>query len=163
MRISPPDTDPSGSVDPVRGVVVGVDGSEPSLHALRWSAFLAHSMQLGLTAIIAWEPIGRYGWATAGWAAPPVAWDPAVAAKSALDDAVEAAFGSSPPTELTTSVREGNPARVLLGASAGADMLVLGTRGHGGFAGLLLGSVSQAVAEHAKCPVLVARDGVRTS
>jgi nucleotide-binding universal stress UspA family protein len=52
-------------------------------------------------------------------------------------------------------LREGNPAHVLLEHSAGALMLVVGSRGRGGFAGLMLGSVSAAVAEHASCPVLV--------
>ena len=137
------------------GVVVGVDGSEPSLHALRWAAFLARTMHVNLTAVIIWEPMGLNSWGTEGWAAFPSDWDPAANAQSALDHAIAAAFGSAPPAELNTAVIEGTVARGLLAASAEANMLVLGSRGHGGFAGLLLGSVSAACAEHAKVPVLV--------
>jgi nucleotide-binding universal stress UspA family protein len=137
------------------GVVVGVDGSEPSLHALRWAAFLAASMHVGITAVIAWQPTGLNSWGTAGWAALPGDWDPAANAQSALDHAINAAFSLAAPTELNTAVLEGTAASVLLAASAGASMLVLGSRGHGGFAGLLLGSVSAACAEHARAPVLV--------
>jgi nucleotide-binding universal stress UspA family protein len=82
-------------------------------------------------------------------------WDPAANAQSALDNAIAAAFGLAPLAELNTAVIEGTAAGVLLAASVEADMLVLGSRGHGGFAGLLLGSVSAACAEHAKVPVLV--------
>jgi nucleotide-binding universal stress UspA family protein len=132
------------------GVLVGVDGSEPSVHALRWSAFLADSMRVGLTAVIAWEPPG-YSWG----AEVPSDWDPAANAQAVLDGTIAAAFGSSAPAHLTTSVREGIAARVLLDASATSTMLVVGSRGHGGFVGLLLGSVSSACAEHATVPVLV--------
>jgi nucleotide-binding universal stress UspA family protein len=52
---------------------------------------------------------------------------------------------------------EGNPAQVLLDASAGADLLVVGSRGHGGFASALLGSVSQHCVHHADCPVVIIR------
>lgn len=139
----------------IGGVVVGADGSEPSLRALRWAAFLARSMQVGLTAVIAWQPMGLNSWGTAGWAAFPTDWDPAANAQAALDNAINAAFTAAIPAELNTAVLEGTPARVLLETSAEANMLVLGSRGHGGFAGLLLGSVSAACAEHAKVPVLV--------
>ena len=71
--------------------------------------------------------------------------------------AAGAVFGDQRPAglKLELQVREGGAAKVLLGASEGADMLVVGSRGHGGFAGLLLGSVSANVAEHASCPVFI--------
>jgi nucleotide-binding universal stress UspA family protein len=137
------------------GVLVGVDGSASSLVALRWSAFFARSLHTTQTALIAWEPMGRYSSATVGWSAFPGDWDPAADARAALDDAVVAVFGPTPPCGLNTLVREGNATRVLLEASAQATALVLGSRGHGGFAGLLIGSVSAACAEHATVPVLV--------
>jgi nucleotide-binding universal stress UspA family protein len=67
----------------------------------------------------------------------------------------EAVFGDQPPAGLQRQVREGGAAKVLLDAGESAIILVVGSRGHGGFAGLLLGSVSANVAEHASCPVLV--------
>jgi nucleotide-binding universal stress UspA family protein len=75
--------------------------------------------------------------------------------RQALDDTVQAVFGDQPPPELHREAREGGAAKVLLDVSQGATMLVVGSRGHGGVAGLLLGSVSANVAEHAPCPVLI--------
>jgi nucleotide-binding universal stress UspA family protein len=74
-----------------------------------------------------------------------------------LDDAVLAVFDDQPPAglKLELQVQEGGAAKVLLGAGEGAVMIVVGSRGHGGFAGLLLGSVSANVAEHASCPVFI--------
>ncbi len=63
---------------------------------------------------------------------------------------------------VTGEVTEGHPAEVLLKAAAGTDLLVVGSRGHGGFAGMLLGSVSSHAVHHARCPVLVVRTGVDT-
>jgi nucleotide-binding universal stress UspA family protein len=64
-------------------------------------------------------------------------------------------FGGDRPAGLVTRVEQGGAARILIDVSQGANLLVVGSRGHGGFAGLLLGSVSSACAEHAACPVLV--------
>jgi nucleotide-binding universal stress UspA family protein len=146
------------ALDPVSAggpVVVGIDGSDSSREALAWAAFIAQSLGVDLEAVIAWEPLGHYSWGTAGWAAFPDDWNPAADAATVLEDAVVAAFGEHRPAGLTSSVREGTAARVLIHASAEASMLVVGSRGHGGFAGLLLGSVSAACSEHATAPVLV--------
>jgi nucleotide-binding universal stress UspA family protein len=67
------------------------------------------------------------------------------------------ALGNDPPVAVQPSVKQGNPAKVLIEQAKGADLLVVGTRGHGGFAGLVLGSVSQHVAAYAQCPVTVVR------
>ena len=63
----------------------------------------------------------------------------------------------TPGLDLRSVLEEGNPAKVLIEQSAGADLLVVGSRGHGGFAGMLLGSVSHHLVAHSKCPVVVVR------
>jgi nucleotide-binding universal stress UspA family protein len=131
-------------------IVVGVDGSSHSAQALRWGAYLAATLGGQLDAVTAWEFPTTYG-----WAAVPPQWDPAGDMKKVLDDTVRAVFGDQPPAGMRRQVLEGGAAKVLLDASQGATMLVVGSRGHGGFAGLLLGSVSANAAEHAPCPVLV--------
>ena len=136
-------------------VVVGVDGSEASVHALRWAQFIARMSDSSLEVVAAWQPFGAYSWMGAGMAAMPTDWNPSRDAETALAATVDEVFGADRPAGLRLTVREGNAAQVLLDASKGARMLVVGSRGHGGFAGLLLGSVSSACAEHATCPVLV--------
>lgn len=136
-------------------VVVGVDGSQPSKHALRWAQFIAHACGCTLDLVAAWLPYTSYGWMGAGSEPMPVGWHPAQDAEEALTAIVDEVFDDQRPAGLQLIVREGHAAPVLLEASTGSRMLVVGSRGHGGFAGLLLGSVSAACAEHATCPVLV--------
>jgi nucleotide-binding universal stress UspA family protein len=131
-------------------IVVGVDGSAPSQQALRWGAHLAATFGAGLDAVTAWDFPAAYGLGSV-----PSDWDPEQDMRKALDETVEQVFADQPPAGLRRLVSEGGAAKVLLDASQGAIMLVVGSRGHGGFAGLLLGSVSANVAEHASCPVLV--------
>ena len=132
-------------------IVVGVDGSDPSKSALRWAAQLAPALGGTIEAVTAWEfPII---WPTEGGAA--IWWQPEDEARKILDETLKSVFGQSPPEGLIRSINQGHPANVLLDASKSAKMLIVGSRGHGGFAGLLLGSVSSACAEHATCPVLV--------
>lgn len=133
-------------------VIVGVDGSASSIAALRYAARIADALGAPLEAVTTWS-------------SPPFAdtylvpsWSPKDDARSVLDAAVEQAFGAEPPP-LKRTVLLGPAAGVLIGLSRRAGMLVLGSRGHGGFAGLLLGSVSAACAAHAHCPVLIVRDG----
>ena len=136
-------------------VVVGVDGSEASEHALRWAAFVARSTNSPLAALSIWDPVGIYGWSAGSWSAVPVGWNPAADADKQLQSTIDKVFGAHRPPDLRAAVIEGNVPRSMLEVSRGARMLVVGSRGHGGFAGLLLGSVSSACAEHAMCPVLV--------
>ena len=135
-------------------VVVGVDGSEQSKLALSWAVRISARAGASIDAVTAWHfPINS------GWGYVPDAWDPQADATKCLTDSVDEAFGAERPTGLRLLVREGLPAKVLLDESKGATMLIVGSRGHGGFAGLLLGSVSASCAEHATCPVLVVHGG----
>jgi nucleotide-binding universal stress UspA family protein len=131
-------------------IVVGVDGSQQSKQALRWAAQLAQLSNAYVHAIAAWQfPVG------VGWSVVPSDWDLAAETRDALAKAVDEAFDGDRPAGLRMDVREGYPTQVLLDESRTALMLVVGSRGHGGFAGLLIGSVSVALAEHATCPILI--------
>lgn len=135
-------------------IVVGVDGSASSIGALRRGARIAEALDLPLEAVTTWHVPDIYG-GFLGESAMPAASDIAGGAQAMLDDTVTAVFGLEIPSWFRGSIREGRAARTLIEASEGAEMLIVGSRGHGGFVGLLLGSVSEACAEHASCPVLV--------
>ncbi|MCC3272296.1 universal stress protein [Arthrobacter zhangbolii] len=138
---------------PRKRIVVGMDGSEESVQALRMAARLADLLGCRIETLIVWE----YP-AMLATPFPTTEFSPRVEAENALAEAVDAAFADTEvPDGLTRQAVAGQPARVLMEASRGAEMLVVGNRGRGGFAGLLLGSVSTAVAAHAYCPVLIAR------
>jgi nucleotide-binding universal stress UspA family protein len=132
-------------------IVVGVDGSPVSLKALNRAAHLADLLNTKLEIITTWQQYVAYAETVA------VDWSPARDAQEIVAEAAGAEFGGTVPDWVTASTREGTAAHQLIEASRGADMLVLGSRGHGGVVGLLLGSVSSACAEEAYCPVLVVR------
>lgn len=135
-------------------IVVGVDGSESSLDALDYALDLAEALQRPVEAIAVWHmPPFVYG----GYY-PLMDWTPEEDAKRVLDQVAEAVFGDERPGWYSHAAVHGRPASVLIEASDHAELIVVGSRGHGGFAGLLLGSVSAATAEHAHCPVLVVHD-----
>lgn len=134
-------------------IVVGVDGSEPSKSALKWAASIAGTTGASIDAIAVWQ-MSRAA-SGPGWADVPVEWDKTKETRANLTATLQEVFGDDLPSTLSAIVREGNPAKVLLDASAGARMLIVGSRGHGGFVGLLLGSVSRTCSAHASCPVLV--------
>jgi len=103
-------------------------------------------------AVAAWTyPRVGYGW----YGTVPAIWEPAADTQTMLDETVDAVLGAVEGARVGRRVIEGLPAMVLVEASREASALVVGSRGHGGFAGLLLGSVSSACAEHAHCPVVV--------
>lgn len=142
---------PGGSAgEPAGGlIVVGVDGSPLSIAALRYAGRLAESLGCTIEALAVWQYHMALGTFT------PLDWTPEEDTRELLDQAVREAFGSDPPAGLRRSVRQGHAASVLAKAGAGAEMLIVGSRGHGGFAGMLLGSVSASVSAHARCPVLI--------
>jgi nucleotide-binding universal stress UspA family protein len=141
-------------------VVVGVDGSPSSIGALRRGVRIAAALGLPLEAVAVWHYPNVYGGYSGEVYVPSV--DVLVdGAQDMINDTVTAVFGDAPrPSWFHESVREGQTALALLDESEGAEMLIVGSRGHGGFAGLLLGSVSERCAEHATCPVLVCHDEV---
>jgi nucleotide-binding universal stress UspA family protein len=134
-------------------IVVGVDGSRGSREALRWAARLAHTEQATIDVVGVWEPTS-----TETWSGVPVDDRPEPEVEKAVVEAVDETFGARRPTDLRVRIRSGHPVPVLLDESDRALLLVVGSRGHGGFAGLLLGSVSARVAELAHCPVLVVHE-----
>lgn len=134
-------------------VVVGVDGSEFGQEALRWAQHYVEAVGGQLTAVTAWHfpPL-----TTAEGGVAPNTRDPQRAAEQQLADALEQAELAGAP-DIEQVVAHGHPAGVLIERSRDADLLVVGTRGHGGFAGMLLGSVSAHCVHHAHCPVVVVR------
>lgn len=132
-------------------VVVGVDGSESSKLALRWAARIARAEDAVIEIVGTWH----YPYAN-GWAAVPDEYSPEEDLEKVLTDVVDEVFEGARPADLRVSVLEGDPARLLIKLSETALLVVVGSRGRGGFAGVLLGSVSGKVSQLAKCPVLIA-------
>jgi nucleotide-binding universal stress UspA family protein len=133
-------------------IVVGVDGSDSSQAALRWALRQAKLDGGRVDAVIAWHYPAEYGWAI-----PGIDLDFAGTAREVLTGALAAAGGLEPDVAVFPQVLEGYPAEVLLRAAKEADLLVVGSRGHGGFTSALIGSVSLHCVMHAHCPVLVVR------
>lgn len=137
-------------------IVVGVDSSESSARALRWALRQAAATGGIVEAVTAWEYPQYSAWS--GLAAG--AWDEATfreGARQMLAGMLEKA-GPEPGVEVRARVEHGHAAAVLLEVSRDAQLLVLGSRGHGGFTGALLGSVGQHCIHHAQCPVVIVRD-----
>ena len=138
-----------------RGVVVaGVDGSPSSRRALDWALRQAEATGMKIVAVLAWRAPTGYG--TGALVASGVEW--AEEARIALESIVGPASAAWPQVPVEQRVLEGHPAEILLNQAEGADLLVVGSRGHGGFAGALLGSVSNHCVHHATCPVVVIHD-----
>lgn len=135
-------------------IVVGTDGSPSSIAALRWAARQAELTGAALEVLMTWEwPV------TFAWSMVPNGNDPGGDCEKALDEVLVPIRASHPDLPIRANVIEGHPAPILIKASHGADLLVLGSRGHGAFTGMLLGSVSEHCVSNAHCPVLVVRDG----
>ncbi|MGW3076134.1 universal stress protein [Kitasatospora sp. NPDC001132] len=137
-------------------IVVGVDGSEQSRRALRWAVRQAELAGAAVEAVIGWEP------PFSGWGGNvPVPGEKAFGdiARKILTESIEKAVGPEPSVEIAARVEEGTAAQALLKAAGDDDvaLLVVGSRGLGGFTGALLGSVGQHCAQHAPCPVVIVR------
>ena len=132
-------------------IVVGVDGSAASLDALRWAARQADLTGAGIEALATWT----YPYST-GFGGSVADFDMAGATQQVLDQALAQLETDVP---VTGRVAEGSAPLELIEASRTADLLVVGSRGHGAFTGMLLGSVSQHCVSHAHCPVVVVRSG----
>ena len=134
-------------------IVVGVDGSAGAQEALRFAASEAKLRGDRLRAVIVWHvPTMAYGGGF-GPAVSPTEFEDN--ARATLEAALAAVGDEVAGLEVEQAVRTGQPALVLVEEAQDADLLVVGSRGHGGFVGLLLGSVSQQCAHHASCPVVV--------
>jgi nucleotide-binding universal stress UspA family protein len=139
-------------------IVVGVDGSQESLAALRWAGEEARIRGATIVAVTAWENTNVTSMAMPGGLLPP---DLSAELRGGAEEMQQKAVTEAglDPAAVETAVVEGGAAWVLLEAARGADLLVVGSRGIGGFKELVLGSVSQQVAHHAGCPVVIVRDG----
>jgi nucleotide-binding universal stress UspA family protein len=142
---------------PEGGVVVGHDGSGCAQEALQWAADLAERAHWPLHVVRAWR---------IATAPQPLTWEPGFvppisdyerAVRADLESDVAAALGEERARAATCHVVHAPPVRALIEAAEAADVLVVGARGRGGFAGLLMGSVSGQVTHHAPCPVTVVR------
>jgi nucleotide-binding universal stress UspA family protein len=143
------------------GIVVGVEESDHARHALRWAMREAVLHQAPLTVLTvrpaAVRPATMSFWGLRAYSGSSDDENLVRRAVRELVDDVAREIGGTTPA-VTISVTSGNPAEELVNASRDADMLVVGSRGGGGFGGLLMGSVSNQVTHHADCPVVVIPD-----
>ena len=142
----------------VSRIVAGVDGSDSSKAALLWAYDEASHHGATLTVVSTWEPPALpmsppYG----GLTDKDYQDQPRNMALEILDRLVNELEDKDPAVDVHTSIEEGHAAQVLIERSKEADLLVVGSRGHGGFAGMLLGSVGHHLVTHAHCPVVVVR------
>lgn len=134
-------------------IVVGIDGASSSIAAAEWAANQAELMGATLEALMTWEWPATYGWSPG---APE--YDPLHDCEVVMDDALRPIRDRLPGIHMEAIVEEGHPAHHLVEASDGADLLVVGSRGDGELAGVLLGSVTEHCMANAHCPVVVLRD-----
>jgi nucleotide-binding universal stress UspA family protein len=144
-------------------IVVGVDGSEPSLAALRFAAEEAKLRDARLVAVLAWVFTPPLALGEPGLAPIPATDFPGQlesqreAAEAELETALAEAFAAGAPVEVERRLVEGDPAQALERESKTADLVVVGSRGRSGITAALLGSVSRHVVDHAVCPVVVVK------
>ena len=138
------------------GIIVGLDGSDNSLNALEWAVREAGVRGTSLT-VLAVHPVPRNAW-TGNPEHYPTDTPETQAIRQAAEEAVQKAVGQvgePKPASVTVRTVSGVPAQELIDASADADLVVVGSRGGGGFARMVLGSVASQVTRHADSPVVV--------
>ena len=143
------------------GIIVGIDGSGHSQRALEWALKEAALRHVPVTVLTVHQAVRDNLGFIASYPGDLELTAKAEAAAQAETEKVLAALGSSRPESVTVSGVNGIPARELIKAGEGADMIVVGSRGVGGFSRLLMGSVATQVAQHAPCPVVIVRPGHR--
>jgi nucleotide-binding universal stress UspA family protein len=141
------------------GIIVGIDGSDHSRHALEWAVREAAVRHAPLTVFTVQQAVIGY------WGSPvlypgdaDLAEQGRKTAQEETDTVLEKIGSESRPSSVTVRAATGLPAEALLEAAADADLLVVGSRGAGGFKSLPMGSVSTQVTHHARCPVVVIPD-----
>ena len=137
------------------GILVGVDGSGHSQRALEWAAKEAALRNTSLTVLTVHQTVAGFWGGPLHYQGDSTLVQKAAEAAKAATEQVVASLGDSKPASVHVTAVEGFPAEEILNAGADADIIVLGSRGGGGFARMLLGSVSSQVAEHADVPVLI--------
>jgi nucleotide-binding universal stress UspA family protein len=138
------------------GIVVGIDGSDHSRRALEWAVNEAAVRYAPLTVLTVNQAIVGYGGGPVEYPGDADRTGQAAeAAQKQTDTIIENAGAGSRPPSVSVEAVTGFPAEELLRAAAGADMIVVGSRGTGGFRRLRLGSVANQVTHHARCPVVV--------
>jgi nucleotide-binding universal stress UspA family protein len=142
------------------GILVGVDGSDNSRRALEWAAKEAAFRQTSLTVLAVHQAV--HGWTgTLSFHDDDAQTQKVAEAAKAETDKVLAGLGDSRPESVTVRAVHGYPAEEIINAGADADMIVLGTRGVGGWTRQLIGSVATKVVHHATAPVLIVPVGHR--
>jgi nucleotide-binding universal stress UspA family protein len=137
-------------------IIVGIDGSVHSRRALEWAAREAAIRRTPLTVLAVQQAVaGYWGGAVAYPGDQAMTEQSLKAAQQETDEVLEQLVAESRPPRVTVRAVTGIPAEALLNAAADADMIVVGSRGAGGFRKLLMGSVSSQVTHHAHCPVVV--------
>ncbi|MGE0306668.1 MAG: universal stress protein [Acidimicrobiia bacterium] len=134
-------------------VIVGVDGSEAAAHALKWAAAEGARRNWPVDVVYAWEPFVPFGRAGSYVDDDAMAAD----AQVVLDRVMFDAFGGDVPAHVHARTAPGDPSQVLVDAAGPSDVLVVGTRGRGGFLGLHLGSVATHCAHHTRSPLVLVR------
>lgn len=135
-------------------VVIGVDGSPESVAALKWAGAYGAATGARLRAVMAWHYPAPVGIAPVGVAPAAISEEVRQQMTEALAKAVAEAAAD---VEIEQEIGYGHPAQVLIDQSADADLLVVGSRGHGAFTAMMVGSVSIHCVTHAHCPVVVVR------